>query len=73
MATAKQRINISLSKEARKILAHLAKRDDMPQATKASELIRIALEIEEDQVLDEIAGRRDTPKAHFTSHKDLWG
>lgn len=54
------------------ILAKLAKRDDVPQATKAMELIRIGIELEEDQVFDSIASERDTEKVKFVSHKKAW-
>lgn len=54
------------------ILAKLAKRDEVPQATKAAELIRIAIELEEDQVLDAVASKRDTSKAKFITHKKVW-
>lgn len=72
MTTIKTRINISLPKEVEKTLGFLAKRDDMPEATKAVDLIRLALEIEEDQVLDKIAGFRDVKSAKFISHKKAW-
>jgi len=48
MTTTKKRVNISLSAPLENILAKLAKRDQVPQATKAAELIRIGVEIEED-------------------------
>jgi len=54
------------------ILAKLAKRDDVPQATKAAELIRVGIEIEEDQVFDSIASERDVEKVKFVSHKKAW-
>lgn len=72
MSTTKKRVNISLSAPFENILAMLAKRDDVPQATKAAELIRLALETEEDQVFDLIALKRDTEKVKFVSHKKAW-
>ena len=72
MPTTKQRINITLPAEAEEALRQLAARDQVPAATKASELIRLALEIEEDQVLDEIAAKRDLPDATFVSHEKAW-
>ena len=68
----KKRVNISLSSPMENILAKLAKRDDVPQATKAAELIRIAIELEEDQVFDTIASERDIEKVKFVSHKKAW-
>ena len=41
-----------------KTLGRLAKRDDMPEATKAIELIGFAIEIEEDRYLENIAKER---------------
>ena len=72
MTTTKKRVNISLSAPVENILAKLAKRDDVPQATKAAELIRIGIEIEEDQVFDTIASERDIEKVKFVSHKKAW-
>ena len=72
MPTIKKRINISISKELDSVLIKLAKRDQVPQATKAEHLIRVALEIEEDNVLNAISRSRDTSSAKFVSHKLAW-
>lgn len=72
MATIKKRINISVSKELDDILGKLAKRDQVPQATKAEHLLRMALEIEEDEALDAIAAKRDTSKNRFLPHSLAW-
>jgi len=72
MPTTKKRINISLPKDTDVVLSKLAKRDSMPQATKALHLIELALEIEEDAVLDDIASRRDKKRTKFLSHKQVW-
>ncbi len=72
MPTTKKRINISVSKITEKAVKKLAARDEMPVASKASELLRLAIEIEEDEVLDEIVSKRDTKKAKFISHKKAW-
>ena len=55
-----------------KMLSEVAKRDHVPQATKATELLRIALEIEEDQVWANLAQKRDKKGALFVSHKKAW-
>lgn len=68
MATTKSRINISVPEEVKKALDQLAKRDQMPAATKAEHLLEIGLEIEEDQVWDEIAASRDNGQARFIAH-----
>jgi hypothetical protein len=72
MATTKKRINISVSKELDDVLTRLAKRDQVPQATKAEHLLRLALEIEEDQVLDAVARSRDVRGAPVVSHARAW-
>jgi len=69
---AKKRINISVSKEVNAVVASLAKRDRVPQATKVAHLLLLALEIEEDQVLDALAAKRDTLRAKFVSHAFAW-
>jgi len=72
MTTTKKRVNVSLSAPLESILVKLAKRDQVPQATKAAELIRIGVEIEEDEIFDIIASERDTGKIKFVSHKKAW-
>ena len=72
MPTTKKRINISISKELDNALVKLAKRDQMPQATKAEHLLRFALEIEEDNILNTIAEGRDSSSTKFVSHKVAW-
>ena len=72
MSTTKQRINITLPNDTNEAVRELAKRDNVPTATKVSELVKIALEIEEDQVLGEIAAARDVKGAKFVSHEEAW-
>ncbi len=72
MPTLKKRLNMSLPQEIEEALSVLAKRDAMPQATKALHLIELALEIEEDDVWNAIAERRDTKSAKFLSHDEAW-
>jgi hypothetical protein len=73
MATTKYRINISLPEEVEEALVKLAKRDQMPTATKAKDLLEIALELEEDQVWNDIASHRDKMNAKFLSHSEAFG
>ena len=68
----KKRINISLPDSVEAALMRLAKRDQVPQATKAAELLRFAIEIEEDHAWDALAHQRDTKKAKYVSHKNFW-
>lgn len=72
MATTKKRINGSLPEDIEKALARVARRDDVPQTTKAVYLIRLALEIDEDDVWNRIVEERDSPRAKFYSHKEVW-
>lgn len=72
MSTVKKRINLSIGSDIEEMLALIAKRDQVPQATKAADLLRVALEIEEDQVWADIAEKRDKSNARFVSHEKAW-
>jgi len=72
MATTKKRIILSVSRPVEQALKLLAKRDQVPQATKAAHLLETALEIEEDQVWTQVTAERDTKDARFVSHKKAW-
>ncbi len=76
MATAKTRINISVSRNTRDILRALAKRDEMPVASKVGALIEEALELEEDRALEAIIQRRlqarTKQKRRSYSHDEAW-
>lgn len=75
MPTSKKRLNISLSPEMDKLIRQSARRDDMPEATKAAELIKIALELEEDMVLGQMLEERlreHVPESKYISHKEAW-
>lgn len=72
MPTTKTRINITLPKAVETALNKIAKRDDVPVATKAKELLQFALEVEEDQVWDKVANSRDKKDAKFVSSKQAW-
>ena len=72
MPTLKRRINITLPADLEYTLGRLAKRDRVPEATKASELLRLAIEIDEDMVFGAIAAKRDTKDAKFVSEKKVW-
>ena len=73
MTTTKKRINITLPPEVDRLLSGIARRDNVPQATKAAALLEIALEIEEDEAWEKMAKKRDTKRARFVSHKKAWG
>ncbi len=54
------------------ILTRVARRDNVPTATKAAELLGLALEIEEDAAWSLLTNTRDTKKTRFVSHKKAW-
>lgn len=68
MPTLKTRINLSVPRETELFLASLAKRDGVPVATKALELIDGALDLEEDAHWLEKLKERSKP-VPFLSHK----
>ncbi|HXK38620.1 MAG TPA: hypothetical protein VJ043_00835 [Candidatus Paceibacterota bacterium] len=73
MATTKQRINISVSRSTRKTLEALAKRDEMPVASKVTDLVLQMLELEEDRVLSAIADERLKGKVRWIKDSDkIW-
>ena len=72
MVTTKTRLHISLSKPEEQFLATLAKRDQVPRATKPSQLVRQAMEIEEDFALSKIAMERDVLGAPRMSAEAFW-
>ena len=76
MPTTKKRLNLSLSPHLEHVLEILATRDNMPQATKAVQLIEMAVEIEEDRILSKIAEERAdelaSGKAKTYSHDEFW-
>ena len=72
MATSKTRINLSVPSDLEEALKFLAKRDNMPVATKATHLIKAAIEIDEDAVWTKMAQERDTSDAKFVSGEEAW-
>ena len=72
MSTAKSRINVSVSDDVKVALTKLAKRDQLPTATKAVRLIEIGLELEEDEIWDKIAASRDQEVSRFHTHTEVF-
>lgn len=72
MATSKKRINVSLSKEVHVFLKKIALRDEVPEATKAAELLEKAMEIEEDAYFSKAAEEQEASSKRFVKHKDFW-
>lgn len=73
MATTKRRLNISLSKDVEGMVATLAKRDGVPEATKVSELLRTSLALEEDRALSLRAEARLGERGAKLTHAEVWG
>ena len=73
MATTKDRINISVSRSTKKTLEALAKRDEMPVASKVADLVLQMLELEEDRVLSAIADERLKGRVRWIKDSDkIW-
>ena len=74
MTTTKRRINITADKDVEKALIRSAKRDGVPTASKAADLLRIALELEEDLAWAALAHERMSRKnVKYLTHKQVWG
>jgi hypothetical protein len=74
MATTKRRLNITLSPEVEALISMIAKRDQVPEATKVSELLTISLALEEDKAFSLLGDARlKEKKTNWLSHKDVWG
>lgn len=54
------------------MLRKLAKRDHIPEATKAARLLETALELEEDYLWNMLAETRDHKQARFIPHARAW-
>ena len=72
MPTQKKRINIAVSDVIEEAVHQLAKRDKVPVATKARQLIEYALELEEDLYFGRLAAEREATNATYVSHKEAW-
>ena len=72
MSTTKKRLNITLGSQLEEAITKVAKRDNVPTATKAAELLELALLIEEDMAWDILAKDREKDKTKFISHDKAW-
>ncbi|HSE57020.1 MAG TPA: hypothetical protein VLB02_02970 [Candidatus Paceibacterota bacterium] len=72
MATTKRRLNITLDPALEIAIAKSAKRDRVPEATKAAELLSFALSLEEDSGLEALAKSRDIKGANMIKHTAAW-
>lgn len=72
MATTKKRLNITLSPDLEEAISKVAKRDNVPEATKAAELLEMAILVEEDIVWDILAKNREKEDGKFINHDKAW-
>ena len=72
MPTSKHRINLTVPVEIDAALQKLARRDEVPIATKAVELLRRAIELDEDDVLGQIAAAREKKGGRTVPHSRAW-
>jgi len=73
MPTTKKRINLTTDRDTEAILEKIARRDGMPMATKAAELLHFALGIEEDLALASIVESRMAMKVkRWIPHHLAW-
>jgi hypothetical protein len=72
MPTIKKRLNITLGSELEDAITKVAKRDNVPIATKAAELLEMALLIEEDMAWDILAKDREKENSKFIKHDKAW-
>ena len=72
MTTTKRRINISADNKTESVLVAIARRDKVPVATKAAELLRWAIEFEEDTMLTKLAEERMSKGGKMVPHHLAW-
>lgn len=73
MPTEKKRVNVTLTKPMYTALSLLAKRDDVPFATKTAQLLEEALELQEDIVFGNLARQRElNGDAKYIPHEQVW-
>lgn len=71
MATTKKRINVTLSENLEEAIEALSERDNVPEATKARQLMEAAVEIEEDAILLEMAEAREAEGGPYVPHSEV--
>lgn len=72
MPTDKKRVNVTLTKPMYTALSQLAKRDDVPFATKTAQLLEEALELQEDVAWEYLAHQRKNGPLSPLSHEEVW-
>lgn len=72
MPTTKRRVNVTLKKDVAIFLKQLALRDDVPESTKAAQMIEMAMEIEEDLYWSKVANERIKKMKGTISAEEFW-
>jgi len=76
MPTKKRRLNITLPEHVAVFLKKIALRDDVPEATKARDLLEQALELEEDAFFsaraEDMERKLLRKKRQWVSHEEFW-
>lgn len=72
MPTQKRRLNITLKKDVAFYIKKMALHDDVPESTKAAELIENAIEFDEDLYWSRIAEESEKKTKKWISHKEFW-
>ncbi len=67
----KKRFHVSLSQEEQETLILLSKKDNVPMATKASELLKESLELHEDEVLLERLEARKSKNIEWVEYDSV--
>lgn len=71
MTTTKKRLNISLSPYLERAISLLAKKDNLPEATKITQILEQSIEQIEDDILLQIAEEREKDGQKPISYKKL--
>ena len=72
MTTTKRRLNITLTPFLEEAIRILAKKDNVPEATKATELLKMAVEIEEDEYFLKLAEEREKKDVKYINEDKFW-
>ncbi|MEI8230625.1 MAG: hypothetical protein WCG83_05850 [Candidatus Peregrinibacteria bacterium] len=72
MPTKKRRLNITLNKDTALYLKQISIRDDIPEATKAAEMVEMAMAFEEDAFFSKRAEAIDKKTKRWISHEKFW-
>ena len=72
MPTLKKRINITVTDEMEAMLEAMAKKADVPVATKANQLLEEIIEMHEDDIWTDLAEERLKRKEKTIPHEEAW-